>query len=45
MLPTLTIIDFAEMTQPYHAKNAAAMTIVHNSQKMCIVTSVPIYSK
>ena len=34
MLPTLTIIDFAEMTQPYHAKNTAAMTIVHNSQEI-----------
>ena len=34
MSATLTIIDFAEMMQPYHAYNAAAMTIVHNSQKI-----------
>ena len=34
MSATLTIIDLAEMMQPYHAYNAAAMTIVHNSQKI-----------
>ena len=39
------IIDFAEMMQPHHVYNAAAMTIVQNSQKTqwSVLLQVPPY--